>query len=76
MARQREDLVYRPDLSARRRYDQLYALYRTLAAGNGTVAATMRELRALAARPLDQCPEPISPAAAGSEPHPEDEDEA
>jgi L-ribulokinase len=76
MARQREDLVYRPDLSARRRYDQLYALYRTLAAGNGAVAATMRELRAIAARPLDQSPEPISPAAAGSEPHPEDEDDA
>ena len=31
MARQREDLVYRPDLQARKEYDELYALYRTLA---------------------------------------------
>src|SRR6185503_16295513 len=30
MARQREDVVYRPDLRARREYDKLYRLYRSL----------------------------------------------
>ena len=47
MARQREDLVYRPDLSARRAYDELYPLYRTLADPNGQLASTMRQLHAL-----------------------------
>ena len=45
MARQREDVVYRPDLRARRAYDGLYPLYRKLAEGSGPVAAVMRELR-------------------------------
>src|SRR5947208_4212701 len=31
MARQREDVVYRPDLGARRAYNRLYPLYRQLA---------------------------------------------
>jgi L-ribulokinase len=45
MARQREDLVYRPDLKARKEYDALYGLYRKLADGAGTVAEVMRELK-------------------------------
>jgi L-ribulokinase len=45
MARQREDLMYRPDLRARKQYDQLYALYRTLADPNGAITSVMRELR-------------------------------
>ena len=48
MARQREDLVYRPDLRARKEYSRLYPLYRRLADGNGLVANVMRELRELA----------------------------
>jgi L-ribulokinase len=35
MARQREDLLYRPDLQARKAYDELYTLYRTLAEPHG-----------------------------------------
>ena len=49
MARQREDLVYRPDLDARRSYDELYRLYRALADPNGPTASVMRKLRSLAA---------------------------
>ena len=49
MARQREDVMYRPDLRARREYDKVYALYRKLADGGGTVANVMRELRGLPA---------------------------
>jgi hypothetical protein len=45
MAHQREDLVYRPDLRARKKYDEIYALYRRLADPAGAVAAVMRELR-------------------------------
>ena len=49
MARQREDLKYRPDLVARKQYEKLYRLYRSLADGNGTLAAVMRQLRELSA---------------------------
>ena len=45
MARQREDVTYRPDLRARRAYDRLYPLYRRLADGAGPVASVMRDLR-------------------------------
>ena len=45
MAHQREDLVYRPDLHARKEYDRLYALYRTLANPAGPVTSVMRQLR-------------------------------
>ena len=45
MARQREDLIYRPDLRARKQYDKLYPLYRSLADGNGSTAQVMRKLR-------------------------------
>jgi len=45
MARWREDLVYRPDLRARKEYEKIYPLYRSLADGNGTVATVMRKLR-------------------------------
>jgi len=45
MAHQREDLVYRPDLHARKEYDKLYALYRTLADPGGPVTSVMRQLR-------------------------------
>jgi L-ribulokinase len=46
MARQREDLVYRPDLKAKREYERLYGLYRKLADAQGIVAEVMRELKA------------------------------
>jgi L-ribulokinase len=45
MARQRQDIVYRPTVLARATYDRLYRSYRELAAGDGAVAAVMRELR-------------------------------
>jgi len=45
MARQREDLVYRPDLQARKEYGALYALYRALANPGGPLTSTMRQLR-------------------------------
>ena len=51
MARQREDLMYRPDIHARKAYDELYALYRTLAEPNGPLATTMRKLRVFASKP-------------------------
>jgi len=47
MARWREDLVYRPDLRARKEYEKIYPLYRSLADGNGTLANVMRKLREL-----------------------------
>ncbi len=47
MAHQREDILYRPDLTARKKYNDLYPLYRILTAGNGPVATTMRKLRDL-----------------------------
>jgi len=45
MARQREDLVYRPDLAARRAYEKLYPMYRSLGECDGPVAKVMRQLR-------------------------------
>lgn len=45
MAQQREDLVYRPDLAARKEYDRLYALYRALADPSGPLTTVMRALR-------------------------------
>jgi L-ribulokinase len=45
MAKVREDLVYRPDLEAKRRYEMLYQVYREIAAGEGQVAGAMRRLR-------------------------------
>ncbi len=50
MARQREDLLYRPDLQARKTYDELYKLYRTLADPTGPLAMTMRQLREIATK--------------------------
>ena len=47
MAKVREDLVYRPDLAARKRYEKLYHLYREIASSDGQVAAAMRKLRDL-----------------------------
>jgi len=47
MARWREDLVYRPDLRARKEYEKIYPLYRSLADNNGTLATVMRKLREL-----------------------------
>jgi L-ribulokinase len=45
MAKVREDLVYRPDLGAKRRYAKLYQLYREVAAADGQLVSTMRRLR-------------------------------
>jgi L-ribulokinase len=45
MARWREDLVYRPDLRARKEYGRIYELYRELGEGKGVVAGVMRGLR-------------------------------
>jgi L-ribulokinase len=45
MAHWREDLLYRPDLRARKQYEKIYPLYRALAAGDGPVADVMRRLR-------------------------------
>jgi L-ribulokinase len=47
MAPEREDLVYRPDLRARKQYDKLYDVYRNIACGTGEVARAMRTLRGL-----------------------------
>jgi len=47
MAPEREDVIYRPDLRARKQYDKLYEIYRSLCAGGGPVAAAMRRLREL-----------------------------
>jgi len=73
MARQREDVMYRPDLRARRTYDGIYKLYRMLAEKDGAVARVMRELRNLPTdlTSVEQAivPEPV----AGADPHPEDE---
>jgi L-ribulokinase len=74
MARQREDVVYRPDLRARREYDKVYAMYRTLADGNGAVANVMRGLRSLPATRAALGQTPVPEAVTGSEPHPEDDD--
>jgi L-ribulokinase len=51
MARQREDILYRPDLRARKQYETLYPLYRSLADPNGTVATVMHKLRDLTHQP-------------------------
>lgn len=48
MARQREDIVYRPDIDNRRKYAELYQIYRSLTECNGPVAAAMRKLREFA----------------------------
>ncbi|HEX2971036.1 MAG TPA: ribulokinase [Tepidisphaeraceae bacterium] len=48
MSRLRTDLEYVPDAKARKQYDKLYTLYRSLADNNGTVATVMRKLRELA----------------------------
>jgi L-ribulokinase len=45
MAHVRDDLLYRPDLHARRRYDSLYASYLTLTAPQGPLVQTMHTLR-------------------------------
>src|SRR5439155_2210435 len=45
MARQREDLSYRPDLRSRKAYEQIYPLYRTLCHCDGATANVMRQLR-------------------------------
>ncbi len=45
MSRLRSDLEYKPNAKARRQYDRLYALYRTLANPKGPVADVMRQLR-------------------------------
>lgn len=47
MSRWREDLVYRPDLAARRAYDGVYELYLKVSDGAGTAAEVMRRLREL-----------------------------
>ena len=47
MARWREDLVYRPDLRARKEYEKIYPLYRALAEKDGSLASAMRVMRRL-----------------------------
>jgi L-ribulokinase len=47
MARQREDLVYRPQNNAREQYDKLYAIYRSIGSCDGPIARAMRELRTI-----------------------------
>ena len=44
MAPEREDLAYRPDLAAKKQYQKLYGLYRSLA-DNEALRSTMRQLR-------------------------------
>ena len=43
----REDLIYRPDLAARKKHEKLYRIYRNLTECNGASASAMRELREL-----------------------------
>lgn len=45
MARQRQDIVYRPRSDARATYEKLYAMYRSIGECEGVVAKTMRQLR-------------------------------
>jgi hypothetical protein len=47
MARQRTDLVYRPQPTHQRPYAKLYHVYRALTPIDGAMAAAMRELRAV-----------------------------
>jgi L-ribulokinase len=75
MARQREDVMYRPDLRARRAYDRVYRLYRELADKDGTAARVMRELRSLPTERTQTEHEIIPEPVAGADPHPEDEEE-
>jgi L-ribulokinase len=75
MARQREDVTYRPDLRARREYDRIYAMYRRLADGNSLLAGVMRDLRSLPTSRDLSATQPPPAATAGSEPHLEDEEE-
>jgi L-ribulokinase len=75
MARQREDVLYRPDLRARREYDRVYRLYRELAERDGAVARVMRELRSLPTESMQTQQEIIPDPVAGADPHPEDEEE-
>jgi len=48
MARQRQDLIYRPRAEAQRQYEKLYIMYRSIGDCDGVVARTMRQLRELA----------------------------
>ena len=48
MAPEREDLIYRPELRARKAYGKLYEVYRSLAADPGALTTAMRRLRELA----------------------------
>ena len=48
MAPEREDLISRPDLRARKAYDKLYEVYRSLAVDPGPLTTAMRRLRELA----------------------------
>jgi L-ribulokinase len=45
MAKVREDLVYRPDLQAKKQYEKLYKIYREIGSAEGPMAAVMRKLR-------------------------------
>jgi L-ribulokinase len=45
MARQRKDLVYRPNAGAVEKYEALYGMYRSLAGVMGTESGLMRRLR-------------------------------
>ena len=47
MARQREDLVYRPHASSAAQYEKVYALYRSLAGDDSALKPVMRALRDL-----------------------------
>jgi L-ribulokinase len=47
MAPEREDVVYRPDLTGRKKYERLYEIYRRMSLCDGTIANAMRELREL-----------------------------
>jgi L-ribulokinase len=47
MARQRDDVIYRPDPGANKHYETLYPLYRSLTDGGGSVAQVMRQLRCM-----------------------------
>ena len=47
MARQREDLMYRPQPAAAARYETLYAMYRSLAREESGIMPVMRSLREL-----------------------------
>ena len=47
MARQRNDVVYRPNAKAVKSYAKLYQLYLSLAQPKGELAAVMRQMREL-----------------------------